>query len=226
MKIALCNEVLRDWPLDRQAGYAAALGYDGLEIAPFTLDPAGPVAVTLDMAAKARETVEAEGVVVSGLHWLLVAPDGPEYSITDPGRADKTDVAMARWSICAPRWVGTISSTGRRSSGSLEATRRRPVQPHWSDSVSLPTTQNGQASTICWSRSPPTRQPISTRWTKPPVSSVRSGRNASPRCWTCVPPQRRKRAHPGPAGRPHSNRSRAPRPFQRPEPARTGTGGL
>ena len=39
MRIALCNEVLAGMPLERQCEYAADLGYDGLEIAPFTLEP-------------------------------------------------------------------------------------------------------------------------------------------------------------------------------------------
>ena len=37
MRIALCNEVLAGMPLERQCEFAADLGYDGLEIAPFTL---------------------------------------------------------------------------------------------------------------------------------------------------------------------------------------------
>ena len=37
MKLALCNEVLAGLSLERQCEVAAALGYDGLEIAPFTL---------------------------------------------------------------------------------------------------------------------------------------------------------------------------------------------
>ena len=37
MRLALCNEVLAAMPLERQCEHAAALGYDGLEIAPYTL---------------------------------------------------------------------------------------------------------------------------------------------------------------------------------------------
>ena len=37
MKIALCNEVLQPLPFEQQCALAAALGYDGLEVAPFTL---------------------------------------------------------------------------------------------------------------------------------------------------------------------------------------------
>ena len=37
MKLALCNEVLRELPFGEQCRLAAALGYTGLELAPFTL---------------------------------------------------------------------------------------------------------------------------------------------------------------------------------------------
>ena len=37
MKYSLCNEVIADRGFEEQCVFAAALGYDGLEIAPFTL---------------------------------------------------------------------------------------------------------------------------------------------------------------------------------------------
>jgi D-psicose/D-tagatose/L-ribulose 3-epimerase len=84
MRIALCNEVLADLPLERQCEIAARLGYDGLEVAPFTLSGSPETISTAD-AAKIRATVEASGLVVTGLHWLLVKPDG--LSLTDPDPA-------------------------------------------------------------------------------------------------------------------------------------------
>ena len=42
MRIALCNEVLAGMPLQQQCEYAARLGYDGLDIAPFTLSVSPP----------------------------------------------------------------------------------------------------------------------------------------------------------------------------------------
>jgi len=87
MRIALCNEVLGDMALERQCEYAAALGYDGLEIAPFTLSTSPEKISTAD-AAKIRATVEASGLVVTGLHWLLVKPEG--LSLTDPDAAVRT----------------------------------------------------------------------------------------------------------------------------------------
>ena len=87
MRIALCNEVLGGMALERQCEYAAALGYDGLEIAPFTLSTSPEKISTAD-AARVRATVEASGLVVTGLHWLLVKPEG--LSLTDPDAAVRT----------------------------------------------------------------------------------------------------------------------------------------
>ena len=101
MRIALCNEVLASMPLERQCDYAAALGYDGLEIAPFTLS-ASPEKISTTDAAKIRRTVEASGLVVTGLHWLLVKPDG--LSLTDPDaevRARTLDVIIHLIGLCA-----------------------------------------------------------------------------------------------------------------------------
>ncbi|MGQ9366140.1 sugar phosphate isomerase/epimerase family protein [Azospirillum sp. ST 5-10] len=81
MRINLCNEVLRHLPFEAQAARAAELGYDGLEVAPFTLGPE-PHRLPPAERQRLRRTVEAAGLSVVGLHWLLVTPEG--LSITDP----------------------------------------------------------------------------------------------------------------------------------------------
>jgi len=101
MRIALCNEVLAHLPLERQCELAAALGYDGLEIAPFTLG-AAPHQLQAREIARVRRTVESFGLVVTGLHWLLVAPPG--LSVTDPDagtRARTRDVVARLIALCA-----------------------------------------------------------------------------------------------------------------------------
>jgi sugar phosphate isomerase/epimerase len=101
MRIALCNEVLGGMELERQCEYAAALGYDGLEIAPFTLSTSPEKISTAD-AAKIRATVEASGLVVTGLHWLLVKPEG--LSLTDPDAAVRTRTLAVHWRGCGMPW--------------------------------------------------------------------------------------------------------------------------
>lgn len=101
MRIALCNEVLAGMPLAQQCELAAALGYDGLEIAPFTLSDA-PQLMSAGAAANVRATVESFGLVVTGLHWLLVKPDG--LSLTDPDaalRARTLEVMKRLTGLCA-----------------------------------------------------------------------------------------------------------------------------
>jgi sugar phosphate isomerase/epimerase len=101
MRLALCNEVLAPLPLARQCEVAAALGYDGLEIAPFTLSDV-PHTLTAREVSAIRHTVEAAGLTVTGLHWLLVKPAG--LSLTDPDaalRARTLNVRARRCGLCA-----------------------------------------------------------------------------------------------------------------------------
>jgi len=81
MKLALCNEVLRDKAFAEQCDFAAKLGFDGLEVAPFTLSD-DPAAIDVAERARVRRLAADAGIAITGLHWLLVAPAG--LSITTP----------------------------------------------------------------------------------------------------------------------------------------------
>jgi sugar phosphate isomerase/epimerase len=101
MKIALCNEVLAPMPFARQCEFAAAVGYDGLELAPFTLSDEPHVMIPQERAAIRRAAADA-GLAVTGLHWLLLAPKG--LSITSPDdavRARTVDVMRRLIGLCA-----------------------------------------------------------------------------------------------------------------------------
>jgi len=76
MRIALCNEVIAPMPFPAQCEYAAKLGYDGLEVAPYTLSDA-PHRMGTAQIAVAR----AAGVAIrtSAGPWTEPAPDrGPD----------------------------------------------------------------------------------------------------------------------------------------------------
>ena len=101
MKLALCNEVLGSLPLEDQCELAARLGYDGLEIAPFTLAES-PELINAAEARRLRGVVESAGLVVTGLHWLLVKPGGLSVTDPDPGVRRRTlEVVTRLIGLCA-----------------------------------------------------------------------------------------------------------------------------
>ncbi len=95
MRISLCNEVVAELPFERQAALAAALGYAGLEVAPFTLDAQAPHLLSASRRAELRRMAEVEGAPITSLHWLLVAPAGLSITAADPAlRARTLDVVQ------------------------------------------------------------------------------------------------------------------------------------
>ena len=101
MRIALCNEVIAPMPFPRQCEYAAKLGYDGLEIAPYTLSEE-PQRMGAAQIATARSAAEDCGIAVTGLHWLLLKPAGLSISTKDDAARKRTvDVMLALVDLCA-----------------------------------------------------------------------------------------------------------------------------
>jgi sugar phosphate isomerase/epimerase len=96
MRIALCNEVLAGLPFEAQARLAAALGYDGLEVAPFTLDAETPHLLPAARRAALRRIAEGEGAPITSLHWLLVAPAGLSITSADAAIRARTLDVMER----------------------------------------------------------------------------------------------------------------------------------
>lgn len=81
MKFAICNEIFQAFPLEKQFAMAAEIGYDALEIAPFTLAKQ----VTEITPSQRRQLVrlaEQHGLEIAGIHWVLVGPEG--LHITSP----------------------------------------------------------------------------------------------------------------------------------------------
>lgn len=136
MHIALCNEVLGDMSLEQQCEYAARLGYDGLEIAPFTIADA-PETISTAEAARIRKTVQASGLRVTGLHWLLVKPEG--LSLTDPDATvrARTIGVMARMTALCAELGGTVLVHG--------SPKQRQIAPGDTHAVALARMHDGLA---------------------------------------------------------------------------------
>jgi sugar phosphate isomerase/epimerase len=101
VKLALCNEVLAPLSFERQCEVARLMGYEGLELAPFTVSEA-PETMTSAQARSLRSTAAQHGMTITGLHWLLVKPEG--LSITSPDHTvwqRTVDVMRHLCQVCA-----------------------------------------------------------------------------------------------------------------------------
>ena len=136
MRMALCNVVLAGRALERQCELAAELGYDGLEIAPFTLN-SSPETSSTAQASNIRATVEASGLVVTGLHWLLVKPEGVSLTDADAAvRARTLEVMIRLTSLCA-ELGGAVLVHG--------SPKQRQVPPGETHEIALARLQDGLA---------------------------------------------------------------------------------
>jgi len=101
MRISLCNEVLQPLDFARQCELAAALGYDGLEIAPVTLSD-DPTRLSAARKAELRRAAADAGIAITGLHYLMRAPAGLSITSADAAqRARSVDVMRALCGLCA-----------------------------------------------------------------------------------------------------------------------------
>ena len=81
---AICNEAFEKYAFADACRAIRKAGYTGIEIAPFTLAET-PVQVAPAERREYRRIMESEGLVFSGLHWLMVSPKG--LHVTGPDAA-------------------------------------------------------------------------------------------------------------------------------------------
>jgi len=100
MRISLCNEVLAPLDFARQCAFAAATGYDGLEIAPFTLGD-DPTRLGSARIAELRRAAADAGIAITGLHYVLRAPAGLSITSRDAAVRERTiEVMRALCGLC------------------------------------------------------------------------------------------------------------------------------
>jgi D-psicose/D-tagatose/L-ribulose 3-epimerase len=93
--ISLCNEVIRELSLEQQFEFARKVGYDGLEIAPFTLGD-DPHLLTGRRRAEIRQAARDAGIAITGLHYLMLAPAGLSITSSDAVQRNRTIDVMRR----------------------------------------------------------------------------------------------------------------------------------
>jgi len=101
LRFSLCNEVIRDLEFSAQCDFAQKAGYEGLELAPFTLGESPHLIGVADRQRLRRSATDA-GIEITSLHWLLVAPKGLSISTADPAvRKQTIDVMRRLVGLCA-----------------------------------------------------------------------------------------------------------------------------
>ncbi len=132
MKIALCNEMYARWSIENQFEAFAAWGYDGAELAPFSLDPSfvdGSSSVMslarVDASIRRRIVASAAstGVAVSGLHWILAKTTGFHITTDDAETRRATARYLGELAEFCAELGGTymvLGSPGQRNVGDAQ----------------------------------------------------------------------------------------------------------
>ena len=101
MRISLCNEVIAELPFAQQCALVAALGYDGLEPAPFTFGD-DPTRLGSARIAELRRAASDAGIAITGLHYLMRAPAGLSITTSDKATRERSIAVMrAVCGLCA-----------------------------------------------------------------------------------------------------------------------------
>jgi sugar phosphate isomerase/epimerase len=84
---AICNEAFEKFPFGDACRAIRKAGYEGIEIAPFTLAE-DPSTIPASQRREYRSIIQSEGLRFVGLHWLMVSPKG--LHVTTPDTALRT----------------------------------------------------------------------------------------------------------------------------------------
>ena len=89
MKFGICNEIFQNWKIDDAMAFAKKAGYDGIEIAPFTLAKY-VTDIPLAERQRIRDVAAGLGLEISGIHWVLVQAEGMYLNHPEPDVRTRT----------------------------------------------------------------------------------------------------------------------------------------
>lgn len=88
-RFSICNELLSDAGINRSFEIAAELGYQGIEIAPFTISDDVRKLSRRDREGL-RVLASSNGLEIVGIHWVLVSPAGLHLTHSDASTRERT----------------------------------------------------------------------------------------------------------------------------------------
>jgi len=119
MRFAICNEVFEGWAFDRVCRYCSDIGYEGLELAPFTLAPL-ITDLTEGERAELRRQADDAGIALIGLHWLLAGTTGFHLTSADPAVRARTAAYLVALAAAARDFGGDLMVFGSPKQRSLQ----------------------------------------------------------------------------------------------------------
>ena len=111
MKFALCNEIFRNLTLEDAFQKIADIGYQGVEVAPFTLQ-ANPRDLSESDADRCRGAAENAELEIVGLHWLMAETEGLHLTHSDPAILKLTKEYLIKLGQLTARMNGSILVLG------------------------------------------------------------------------------------------------------------------
>jgi sugar phosphate isomerase/epimerase len=111
MRYAICNETFEGWDHGRVCRVVAGLGYQGLEVAPFTLAKR-VTDVTPERRRELRRQAEDHGLRLFGLHWLLARTEGLHLTSPDESVRKATADYLVELARCCADLGGELMVFG------------------------------------------------------------------------------------------------------------------
>lgn len=95
MKLSICNEMFEGWSLAKTFRYVKQLGYDGIEIAPFTIADSVEK-VSKEKRNEIRKEANENKLEVVGTHWVLVTTDKNLNLFNKTGETNKEAISYLK----------------------------------------------------------------------------------------------------------------------------------
>lgn len=119
MKFAICQELFEGWDWERQCRFIKEVGYDGIEVAPFTL-ASRITDVAPARRKELRSQAEAHGLTICGLHWLLAKTEGLHITTFDTAVRRATAEYLIELGQACADFGGTVLVFGSPAQRNLE----------------------------------------------------------------------------------------------------------
>jgi sugar phosphate isomerase/epimerase len=130
MRYAICNETFEGWDHGRVCAFVAGLGYQGLEVAPFTLAPR-VTDVPPGRRRELRRQAEDHGLTLLGLHWLLARTEGLHLTSPDPAVRRNTADYLVELARCCADLGGDVLVFGSPAQRRVPAGATRERAADW-----------------------------------------------------------------------------------------------